>query len=297
MSPALATAGLATCFLLAGVGVRLLRDRGPINRFERYDPHADAPVAGTPPLMRLFVHLSDRLAPRALGMLSPTRRAVIQRRIDAAGKPGGLTLQGYAGRKAAFTLLFSGAGALYLVRGRVLTALLLAASGWLLYDLWLSGVARRRQALIESDLPDFLDILAVTVGAGLGFRDGLARVAETLEGPLAEEMLTALRQMDLGASRRDAFKALAERNDSESLGAFVSALLQAEELGAPLADTLRQISTDMRRITHQQARQQAARAAPRVSLVVTTMILPAVVILIGAALWLGSDFSFGDLLG
>ena len=76
-----------------------------------------------------------------------------------------------------------------------------------------SGSAREgrlRQERIERDLPDFLDILAVTVRAGLGYRPALLRVAEALGGPVGEEVLTALRQMDLGANRRDAFLAMCD---------------------------------------------------------------------------------------
>ena len=116
--------------------------------------------------------------------------------------------------------------------------------------------------------------------AGLGYRYALRRVAEALEGPVSEEMLTVLRQIDLGQDRRDAFLALRERNKSESLKSFVAAQLQAEELGVPLAEALNDIASDMRRLAHQNARRQAQRAGPRVSLIVTTLIVPGSMILI-----------------
>ena len=154
-----------------------------------------------------------------------------------------------------------------------------------------------RQERIERDLPDFLDILAVTVRAGLGYRAALGRVAEALGGPIAEEMLTALRQMELGASRRQAFLALRERSESESLATFIAAQLQAEELGVPLSKALNDIAEDMRRSAHQNARRRASRAAPRVSLIVTTMIVPGAMILILVSILLGSDLSESGLLG
>ena len=131
-----------------------------------------------------------------------------------------------------------------------------------------------RQEQIERDLPDFLDILAVTVRAGLGYRLALGRVAEALGGPVGEEMLVALRQMALGASRGAAFEALRDRNASEQLWSFVAAQLQAEELGVPLSEALNDIATDMRRAAHQAARRRAARATPRVSLIVTSLYPP-----------------------
>ena len=151
---------------------------------------------------------------------------------------------------------------------------LLTVIGWFGPDVYLSRAARLRQEAIERMLPDFLDILAVSVRAGLGYRYALRRVAEALEGPASEEMLTVLRQMELGQERRDAFLALRERNRSESLKSFVAAQLHAEELGVPLAEALNDIATDMRRLAYQNARRQAQRAGPRVSLLVTTLIVP-----------------------
>ena len=128
----------------------------------------------------------------------------------------------------------------------------------------------------------------MTVRAGLGYRLALSRVAEALGGPVGEEMLIALRQMELGASRRAAFEALRDRNGSEQLSSFVAAQLQAEELGVPLSEALNDIAADMRRAAHQAARRRAARAAPRVSLIVTSLIVPGTMILIVASIFLGS---------
>ncbi len=169
--------------------------------------------------------------------------------------------------------------------------------GWFGPDIWLARQGRVRQERIERDLPDFLDILAVTVRAGLGYRAALGRVSQALAGPIGDEMLTALRQMDLGATRRQAFLALRERNASESLGSFVAAQLQAEELGVPLAEALNDIAEDMRRAAHQSARRRAARAAPRVALIVTTLMVPGSLILILVAILLSSGVADSGILG
>ncbi len=169
--------------------------------------------------------------------------------------------------------------------------------GWFGPDVWLAREGRLRQERIERDLPDFLDILAVTVRAGLGYRAALGRVADELGGPISEEMLTALRQMELGASRRQAFLALRERSTSESLASFIAAQLQAEELGVPLSEALNDIADDMRRTAHQNARRRASRAAPRVSLIVTTLIVPGAMILILVSLLISSDLPDTGLLG
>ena len=193
-----------------------------------------------------------------------------------------MTVAGFVGLKAALALLLGlGVGGLLLLLGSSFFFLvLLGAIGWFGPDFWLSRTGRLRQEAIERSLPDFLDILAVSVRAGLGYRYALRRVAEALEGPVAEEMLIVLRQIELGQDRRDAFLALRERNKSESLKSFVAAQLQAEELGVPLAEALNDIAGDMRRLAHQNARRQAQRAGPRVSLIVTTLIVPGSMILI-----------------
>jgi tight adherence protein C len=134
------------------------------------------------------------------------------------------------------------------------------------------------------------------VSAGLAFRQAMDRVAETLTGPLAEELRRALHRMDVGVSRRQAFIELRERNPrSTTMGLFTAAILQAEELGAPLAETLNQLARDMRREFSQNTRRRAARAAPRVSLIITMVILPAIVLLIVVALVMGSDLDLGML--
>ena len=185
-------------------------------------------------------------------------------------------------------------GCWFLLQGELVFALGVVAIGFLWMDVWISGRARRRQARIDRDLPDFLDVVAVTVGAGVGFRAAFARVAGRLGGPLSEEITTALRQMELGADRRTAFTDLRRRNPSESLGRVVTALLQAEELGAPLTDTLVALGGEMRRYFAQDARRRAARAAPRVSMIITMVMVPGALVLMVVGIFLGSGINLGS---
>lgn len=164
-------------------------------------------------------------------------------------------------------------------------------------DIALWSKASERQEQIEDELPDFLDVLAVTVSAGLSFRGALERVIERSDGPLTEEMRLTLRQMDVGQSRTEAFQDLRARTRSESLESFITALLQSEELGAPLTDALNQIALDMRRVTAQRARQKAARANPKISAVVSLVMVPATMILIGVGMFFAVDIDFGELFG
>ncbi|MET9951047.1 DUF5936 domain-containing protein [Streptomyces sp. NPDC006339] len=245
----------------------------------------------------LVDRLGMRWSPAVLRLMGPKRVNSVRRRIDLAGNPGGLTIDRYGARRAVYGFLGGFGGLLMLGRGSVLVALLLFAFGafWTEVGIW--SAVRIRKDQIERTLPDFLDVLAVVVSAGLGFRQALERVAERYEGPWADELRITLRQMDMGVSRREAFDALRRRNDSEQVAQFVTALQQGEELGAPIVDTLIQIADDMRRTDAQNARRKAAKAVPKATMVITTLMVPATMILLGAGLFLGTGTDFGSITG
>ncbi|MFI9312906.1 DUF5936 domain-containing protein [Streptomyces althioticus] len=245
----------------------------------------------------LIDRMGMRYAPAVMRLMGPKQVAKYRRKIDLAGNPGGLTIHRYAARRAVYGAL-GGVGCLvFLMRGQLFVALLLLAFGafWTEVGIW--SAIRVRKDVIERTLPDFLDVLAVVVSAGLGFRQALERVSSQYEGPWADELRITLRQMDLGMSRRQAFAELRRRNDSEQVAMFVTALQQGEELGAPIVDTLVALAKDMRRTDAQNARRKAARAVPKATLMITTFMVPATMILLGAGLILGSGTDFGSLTG
>jgi tight adherence protein C len=290
VTPLFAGLAAAGCMVLGLLAVPMLLDRGPIERLQ--DSGGRDRGADGSALRRLFLWLTTHLGPRITPRMRASRRESIDRRLDLAGRPGDVTVQRFVGYKGAAAVVLAAPFVLLALLGSSpLIVLLTGGFGWFAPDVWISRAGRLRQERIERDLPDFLDILAVTVRAGLGYRLSLARVAESLGGPVGDEMLVALRQMELGASRRAAFEALRRRNASEQLSSFVAAHLQAEELGVPLSEALNDIAGDMRRAAHQAARRRAARAAPRVSLVVTSLIVPGTMILIIASIVLGSGLT------
>jgi tight adherence protein C len=296
VTPLMAGALAALCVAVGLLGVPMVLDRGPLERLA--GRVGDAPARRSSLVARVVGALAASLGPRIAPSIRGKQRERISHRLDLAGRPGGMTVQRFIGLKAALAALFGGLMLLLMLPGGSLLLVPPALiGGWFGPDVWLAREGRLRQERIERDLPDFLDILAVTVRAGLGYRAALSRVADALGGPLGDEMLTALRQMELGASRRQAFLALRERSSSETLGAFVAAQLQAEELGVPLSQALNDIAEDMRRTMHQNARRRAARAAPRVSVIVTTLIVPGAMILILVGMLLGSDVTDSGLFG
>ncbi|MFD8815433.1 DUF5936 domain-containing protein [Streptomyces sp. NPDC059627] len=245
----------------------------------------------------LIDRMGMRYAPAVLRLMGPRQVAKYRRRIDLAGNPGGLTIDRYAARRAVYGALGGTGFLVFLLRGQWLVAVLLLLFGafWTEVGIW--SAIRVRKDVIERTLPDFLDVLAVVVGAGLGFRQALDRVATHYEGPWADELRITLRQMDLGMSRRQAFTELRRRNDSEQVAMFVTALQQGEELGAPIVDTLVALARDMRRTDAQNARRKAARAVPRATLMITTFMVPATMLLLAAGLLLGSGVDFGSVTG
>ncbi|MGB9995027.1 DUF5936 domain-containing protein [Streptomyces pseudogriseolus] len=245
----------------------------------------------------LIDRMGMRYAPAVLRLMGPKQVAKYRRKIDLAGNPGGLTIHRYAARRAVYGALGGFGFLVFLMRGQLFVALLLLGFGafWTEVGIW--SAIRVRKDVIERTLPDFLDVLAVVVSAGLGFRQALERVSSQYEGPWADELRITLRQMDLGMSRRQAFAELRRRNDSEQVAMFVTALQQGEELGAPIVDTLVALAKDMRRTDAQNARRKAARAVPKATLMITTFMVPATMILLGAGLILGSGTDFGSLTG
>lgn len=241
--------------------------------------------------------LGIRYAPLVLRMMGPARVAHKRRQIDSAGNPAGLTIDRYAARRAVYGFL-GGLGAFaMLLNGQLVPALLMVAFGlfWIEVGLW--SAVRMRRDHIERTLPDFLDVLAVVVSAGLGFRQALGRVADKYEGPWADEIRITLQQMDMGVSRRQAFDELRRRNDSEQVAQFVTALQQGEELGSPIVETLIAIAEDMRRTDAQNARRRAARAVPKATFAVTTFMLPGTLILLVCGFVYGANVDFGALFG
>jgi tight adherence protein C len=247
----------------------------------------------------VLARLAGPVAPLVLRLMGTRLQKRLRRTIELAGRPEGTTVETVALRMAMWALLLAPVALVTALQGRwwmvpvcVVVVVVMPLAG-------ISRQRRLRQERISRDLPDFLDVLAVTVTAGVGFRTALDTVAQRFGGPLGEEIVLTLHQIRNGASVREAFRRLRERNESEELASFVTAYLQAEELGAPLATTLNRIAQDLRRESAQHQRQRAARVVPRVTLVTSVVLLPGALALLGVGFVLGLDFGagLGDLLG
>ncbi|WP_028647459.1 type II secretion system F family protein [Nocardiopsis sp. CNT312] len=290
-------AGLAAALvvLLACYGAHLATSGTRVRVGGPAAPQRDAPER-TFVLHRITELVGRPLAGSMVASMSEQRRASIMRRIEAAGRPDGLTLTRYVQRRIGETVIYGGGGLLMLFSGNAVLAVLVFAFAALTdFNLYVQG--QERSDKVQSQLPDFLDVLAVTVSAGLSFRASLARAADSMPGVLADEFKLALQQMELGTSRREAFDMLRRRNRNDSLSKFVTAIQQAEELGAPLGDTLVDISQDMRRADAQYMRRKAQRMNPRVTMVTAVTLLPGLLLLIVGSMFLGTEVDLGLILG
>ncbi|WP_241474787.1 type II secretion system F family protein [Nocardiopsis xinjiangensis] len=292
-------AAAAGVVLLAAYAVNLLLSRTQVS--------LQGPTIGSAPrpkrksdgvfvLHRLTEALGSPLAPSVLRSFGERRRAAVAERIEAAGRPDGITVERYVQRRTGEVVLYGGVGLLMLLVGQVFLAVVVLAFIFMT-DLNLYVQAQERADKVQSQLPDFLDVLAVTVSAGMSFRAAVGRVADSMPGVLSEEFQLAIQQMELGTSRREAFEMLRRRNRNESLSKFVTAIQQAEELGAPLSQTLVDISQDMRRADAQYMRRKAQRLNPRVTMVTAVTLLPGLLILVVGSMFIGTEVDLGVVLG
>jgi len=173
-------------------------------------------------------------------------------------------------------------------------ASMLGAVGYIAPAIVVSQRAKRRQATIVSQLPDALDLLAVSVEAGLGFDGAVAKLTQYMSGPLPEEFELALGEMRIGESRSDALKKLAERAGTPEVSSFVRSIVQADQLGTSLGRILRVQATDTRLKRQATAEERAMKAPIKMLFPTVAFIFPAmfIVILGPALLSLGKLFGF-----
>jgi tight adherence protein C len=193
-------------------------------------------------------------------------RNMLAKKLEEAGGLSGLSadqLIALTGLAAAFqtviTLAFSLIFKLGLVKmlGAVLAVLLLTV---LVPNLLLTYKAAVRQRNIQRELPDILDMITISVEAGLGFDGALAKVAEKMHGTLVEELRRVLQEMRMGLTRREALRSMGARCGNKELSIFISALLQADQLGVGIGKVLRTQSIVVREQRQQQVEQKAMRA-------------------------------------
>lgn len=253
-------------------------------------PEALVAEAAPPFRERALDPMLDRargLGRRIAGRDAPDR---IRRKLDLAGNPPGWTVD----RVLTWTVLgaLAGvgvAGLFGLVLGVALPVLLLlvvvgAVAGFYAPGLLLYQRAYDRSEQVRRALPDAIDLLTISVEAGLGFDAAVQQVAQNTEGPLADELARMLREMQLGQGRSAALRGLADRSTVPELRAFVGAMVQADMLGIPVAQVLRVQSAEIRVKRRQRAEERAQQVPVKMTIPLIFCILPCLfVVVLGPA--------------
>jgi tight adherence protein C len=276
MTPAMLLAVVAA--VLAAIGIvdlaAVLAGRSP----SRARPSRLRAVA-----MRLAV-LGRRLG-------GPAPPAGLAQRLDAAGVRAGVGAADVMAVKcgAAPVGLLLALPLATVLPGRLgpLALVALPAGAFLLPDAWLARRARSRGRRMEEELAGVVDLLRVAVESGLAVSRAVAEVGRRQRGLLAAELRDAAARAALGVPQAEALEALVRRCPAEGVPALVAAVLRAERHGAPLAPALTALAADARARRTQAIRERAARAAPKIQLVVALLLVPAVMLLVAAALAAG----------
>jgi len=243
-------------------------------------PARNAAAGRAPRLVRALAGLGGRAAARA--------PADLDGRIAAAGRPGGLGSREIMAAKLAAAVagapLGMVAGALAPGRLGLLVVVLTPAAGFLGPDLWLRRRAGERARRVRRELPALLDLLRVSVAAGSSLAAALAEVGERATGPLAAEWRAVGGEVALGVPLERALAGMAARLPQPEVTALCAALDRARRHGAPLSGTLAGQARDARLALRRRVAEDAAKAGPKIQLVVALLLVPSVLLLVAAAL-------------
>lgn len=231
--------------------------------------------------LQLPFGLGGRSAAAALrlGLPGRLRRAGLEARVPLGAVLVAKLASAVAGALAALSAAPAAPG-----RTAVLVLVGLPVAGFFAPDAMLERQARRRHRRLVAALPDALDLLAVSAGSGRGPAAGLEQLARAGEGPLAEELLITVAELSCGASLGAALKALRARVPGSEMATLVAAIERSRRFGSPLADQLRRQAASLRRDARRAVEEHAARAAPKIQLVVALVLVPSVLLMIAAGL-------------
>jgi tight adherence protein C len=231
------------------------------------------------PILRGIAGLINRLTPQR-------NVEAVNHLLDVAGNPFNWTAADFIGLRGLSTILFGALTLFYLslvnLSPSIKIAILVAAVGfgWSLPIFWLRTKARARQSEITHALPDALDLLTISVEAGLGFDSAMQRVTQKWDNALSLAFARVLSEIRIGAVRSDALRDMANRIDVSDVSNFIAAVVQAEQLGASILNVMHIQSEQMRLVRRQRAQEKAAQAPLKMLIPLLLFIFPSMIIVI-----------------
>jgi tight adherence protein C len=231
------------------------------------------------PLVQAIAQFVSRFTPQRT--IESTRH-----KLDLAGNPRNWTATEFIGYRGLAALVLAVltffltmlAGTAFLQR--LLFTAVMGVLGFLLPVIWLGGRIRRRQDEIVKTLPDALDLLTISVEAGLPFDGAMQRVAEKWDNEISRAFHRMLTEMRVGKARKEALRDMADRMEVPDVTSFVAALIQADQLGISIAKVLRIQSEQMRIKRRQRAEEKAQQAPIKMLIPMTFLIFPTILIVI-----------------
>ncbi|WML43337.1 type II secretion system F family protein [Neobacillus sp. PS3-40] len=219
------------------------------------------------------------------------KEAKIERKLQLAGSPRGMTAVDFRLWQAGFVIIFpigSGGYATLLnggVSAIVIFVFLGIVIGLVTPHLYLKQKTKARNRFAIKELPDILDLLTVSLEAGLGFDSAVSKVVSHKHGVIASEFHRCLEEIRLGKTRREALARIRDRLDVDEVKIFISSILQAEKLGVGMVQVLRVQSTEVREQRKQRAEEEAMKAPIKMLFPLVLFIFPSLfIVLLGPAI-------------
>jgi len=267
----------ASAFLLTLAGLVSSKPAAPIVSVDEEEMTKSFAERVVLPAMRTLAGIAKKVTPSGIS-------ASLQRKLALAGSPREIDVDKLLALKVICLVTGSILAIIYFILKPGLFSFyggtIFAVSCFFLPDIWLNRHIQNRQKRIALMLPDTLDLLTISVEAGLGFDSALSKVIRNTRGPLAEEFFRMLQEIRLGTSRRDAFKKLSDRTNVPELQGFILAMLQADIFGISVARVLRVQAQQMRIKRRQKAEETAMKAPVKMVFPLILCIFPALLVIV-----------------
>ncbi len=255
---------------------------------------------------RVIYPVARKLGELAIKFTPQNALNSIHRKLDLAGNPTGIDPTIFLAMQMVFGALLSGTFFFVFTFGQTKVSILLRLVlvvvffllGYYLPSLWLGGKISKRQSDVRKQMPDALDLLTICVQAGLGFDYAMAKVVDKWKNEVSKGFARVLQEMQLGKSRREALRDMADRINITEMTSFVASIIQSEQLGVSMSKVLTIQAEQMRTRRRQYAEEQAHKAPTKMLLPMAGLIFPAlIIVLLTPAILQLMNSQLGDVFG